>query len=74
MFELIVSCFYIAFIGQRVSIADGIFEALLAALTIIYQWRSQPIILRGGKMFDFRRVTLFCLQKRLSKHKTTIFS
>jgi len=25
-------------------------------------------------MFDFRRITLFCLEKRLSKHKTTIFS
>ena len=23
----------------------------------------------GGKMFDFRRITLFCLEKRLSKHK-----
>jgi len=28
----------------------------------------------GGKMFDFRRITLFCLEKRLSKHKITIFS
>ena len=28
----------------------------------------------GTKMFDFRRVTLFCLEKRLSKHKMTIFS
>jgi len=25
-------------------------------------------------MFDFRRKTLFCLEKRLSKHKMTIFS
>jgi len=25
-------------------------------------------------MFDFRRITLFCLGKRLSKHKITIFS
>ena len=25
-------------------------------------------------MFDFRRITLFCLEKRLSKHKMTIFS
>ena len=24
-------------------------------------------------MFDFRRITLFCLEKRLSKHKKTIF-
>jgi len=28
----------------------------------------------GGKMFDFRPITLFCLEKRLSKHKMTIFS
>jgi len=28
----------------------------------------------GCKMFDFRRMTLFCLEKRLSKHKMTIFS
>jgi len=25
-------------------------------------------------MFDFRQITLFCLEKRLSKHKMTIFS
>jgi len=25
-------------------------------------------------MFDFRRITLFCLEKRLSKHKMTMFS
>jgi len=25
-------------------------------------------------MFDFRRITLFHLEKRLSKHKMTIFS
>jgi len=25
-------------------------------------------------MFDFRRITLFCLEKRLSKHRITIFS
>ena len=28
----------------------------------------------GAKMFDFRRITLFYLEKRLSKHKMTIFS
>ena len=27
-----------------------------------------------AKMFDFTRITLFCLEKRLSKHKMTIFS
>jgi len=25
-------------------------------------------------MFDFRRITLFCLEKCLSKHKMTVFS
>jgi len=39
-----------------------------------YQWRSQPRNLRGAKMSDFRRITLFCLEKRLSKHKMTICS
>ena len=44
------------------------------------QWRSQPKNLRegkkfwGAKMFDFRRITLFCLEKRLSKHKVTVCS
>jgi len=28
----------------------------------------------GGKMLDFWRITLFCLEKRLSKHKIAIFS
>ena len=31
-------------------------------------------ILGETKMFDFRRITLFCLEKRFSKHKMTIFS
>jgi len=35
--------------------------------------RSQPKNLEGAKMFDFRRKTAFCLEKRLSKHKMTIF-
>jgi len=44
------------------------------------QWRSQPKNLGegekfwGGKMFDFRRITLFRWEKRFSKHKITIFS
>jgi len=43
------------------------------------QWRSQPKNLGGSKnwgakMFDFKRITLFCLEKCLSKHKMTIFS
>jgi len=36
------------------------------------QWRSQPKNW-GGQMFDFRRITLFCLEKRLSKNKMTMF-
>jgi len=38
-----------------------------------YQWRSHPKNWGGGKMFDFRRITLFFLEKRLSKHKMTAF-
>ena len=38
-----------------------------------YQWRSQPKNWEVGKMFDFRRITLFCLEKRFSKHKMTAF-
>jgi len=36
------------------------------------QWGAQN--LWGSKMFDFRRLTLFCSEKRLSMHKMTIFS
>ena len=35
---------------------------------------ASPKIFGGGKLFDTRRITLFSLQKRLSKHKMTIFS
>jgi len=43
-----------------------------------YQWRSQPKNLEGtkfflAKMFDFRRITLFCLERRLSKTKWPYF-
>jgi len=31
-------------------------------------------MLQGAKMFAFGRITLFCLEKRLSKHKMTICS
>jgi len=31
-------------------------------------------ILVGPKIFDFRRITLFFLEKRFSKHKMTIYS
>jgi len=37
------------------------------------QRRSQPKKFVGAKMFDFRRITLFCLGYRLSKHKMTTF-
>ena len=42
-------------------------------LVLIYSGVASPKIL-GGKTFGFRRITLFCLEKRLSKHKMTIFS
>jgi len=35
-------------------------------------WRGLKVFL-GGEMFD-RRITLFCLEKRFSKHNITIFS
>ena len=47
---------------------------------IYLQCRSQPKNLGrakkcgGAKMFDFRRITLFCLEKRPSKPKMTMFS
>ena len=34
----------------------------------------RPKTLGGSKMFEFRQITLFCLEKLLSKHKMTIFS
>jgi len=42
--------------------------------TMSTQWRNQAknFVVKnfgGFKMFDFRRITLFCLEKRLSKHK-----
>ena len=33
------------------------------------QWRSQPKNMGGGKMFDFRRIALFCLKKRSQSTK-----
>jgi len=41
---------------------------------MLVQRRSQPKNFGGAKMFDYRRITLFCLEKRLSNHKMTIFS
>jgi len=35
---------------------------------------ASPKILGGAEMSDFRRITLFCWEKRLSKHKMNIFS
>jgi len=54
--------------------------ALLTTFWRQFQWRSQLKNLGGSKkfwvtkMYDFRRITLFCLEKRLSNHKMTIFS
>jgi len=55
-------------------------QVMLLLLIIHIQWRSQPKSLGGAKifgwakMFDLRRITLFCLEKRLSKHNIAIFS
>ena len=38
-----------------------------------YQWRSQPKNWGSGKTFDFRWITLFCLENCLSKHNMTAF-
>ena len=53
---------------------------VLASLGTFYQylfpgylWRSKPKNWGRAKMFDFRRITLFCLVKRISKHKMTVF-
>jgi len=63
---------------QPVSLG-GRFQSYLVIKSHYGQWRShsknlgeQKIL--GAKIFDFRRITLLCLEKRLSKHKMTIFS
>jgi len=38
------------------------------------QWRSQPKNLGEAKVYGSRQITLFYLEKRLSKHKITIFT
>jgi len=38
-----------------------------------YRWCIQPKNLGSGKMFDFRRITLLCLEKRFSQNKMTAF-
>jgi len=45
-----------------------------AVVKLTGQWRSQPKNFGGAKIVDFRRIALFCLEKRLSKLKMTIFS
>ena len=56
---------------QTVSVSHGLPRRKKGS---VWQWRSQPKNFGGGEMFDFRRITLFCLENRLSKHKMTIFS
>jgi len=46
---------------------------LLRLRYITGQWHNQPKNW-GGKMFDFRRITLFCLEKRFSFRKMTVCS
>ena len=41
---------------------NSFWQCILSVFGIVYQ------------MFNFRWITLFCLEKRLSKHKMTIFS
>ena len=52
------------------------YNRLLHSVTIFRSvsvaWPAQKFL--GGKMLDFRQITLFYLEKRLSKHKMTIFS
>jgi len=48
----------------------GLFKEFVSRRAVAY---SQPRNW-GAKMFDFRQTTLFCLEKRLSKHKMTICS
>ena len=72
MSQILSSMQYICF--RKTSCSNMVAPNLLLA-----QWRSQPKNLGGatnlgGTMFDFRRITLFCLEKRLSKDKMTIFS
>jgi len=64
-----------------VSTISQMLHAVVADVMIILslvgdreQWRSQPKNLGGAKMCVFMRITLFCLENRLSKHKMTIFS
>ena len=38
------------------------------------KWSSQPKNFWGAKVYDFRRITLFCFEKRLYKQKMTLFS
>ena len=55
-------------------VADHVASSALAGTDSDWaQWRSQPKNW-GTKMFDFRRIALFCLEKRLSRHKMTKFS
>jgi len=52
-------------------------EERLSGLAQMQLHRSgvvSPKIWEGAKMVDFRRITLFCLEKHLSKHKMAIFS
>jgi len=51
----------------------NLFFASVHELPVMNSSVASPKI-GGAKMFDFRRITLFCLEKRLSKHKMTMFS
>ena len=72
-------------LGYRFRVINYAYQSFYLHLWIVQscrpitQWRSQPRNLGeakiwGNKMFDFRRITLFSLEKRLSKHKMNVFS
>jgi len=56
--------------GARAGVKKSESDHLWTDLTSV---RSQPKNFGGTKMYDFMPITLFCLEKRLSKHKMTIF-
>jgi len=46
-----------AWIGAALRLS---FESDFSAIFVVSQWRSQHKIFCGAKMFDFRRIILFC--------------
>ena len=61
-------------LGHQLAKSESVTVVTLLPASHYTQWLSQPKNLGGRKMFDFRRIALFCCEKRLSRHKMTIFS